>query len=433
MVSIAINYLLILVVVLQLSVYASNTSKLISFSTYLIHRDSLESPLYDSSTNKTNFLERAILRSSSRLSHLKSISKFPNDDPKEINSIDSTVSVSTVYEYLIEISIGTPPIKQLVIFDTGSDNVWTQCLPCVNCFRQTQPKFNSKRSRSYNILTCGGKECGKLGNDKTCEWRYGKCTYTLKYLDNSSSSGDLAMETFKLGNNFFRKMVYGCSNNNIGEYHHTIAGIAGFGPGPHSLISQLSDMVGGKFAYCLVHYSKINTRSKISFGASAIVSGRSTPLVSEYITLEGISVENMAFPVMVGHQRTYTRIPFRSQAILDTGALQSYLPTDLYQQLENFLINVIKLYPTIKYGIFQNCYRFYPNFPTLILHFSRGAELILTRRNTIINNKGLWCLVINPSFNGETIIGSLLQMDYMIGYDLKNGSVSFRATNCSDH
>ncbi|XP_047331122.1 aspartic proteinase CDR1-like [Impatiens glandulifera] len=251
-------------------------------------------------------------------------------------------------------------------------------------------------------------------------------------MDNSSSSSDLAMETFKLGNNFFPNMVYGCSKNNIGEYYDTIAGIAGFGPGPHSLISQLSDMVGGKFAYCLVHYTKIYTRSKISFGASAVVSGRSTPLVSEYITLEGISVENMEFPVMVGHEKTYTRIPCRSQAILDTGALLSYLPTDLYQQLENALISVIKLVP-IKYGIFKHCYKLYPNFPTLILHFSRGAELVLTKRNTIINDNGLWCLVIKPTINDETIIGSLLQMDYMIGYDRKNGSVSFRAVNCSNH
>ncbi|XP_047331118.1 aspartic proteinase CDR1-like [Impatiens glandulifera] len=226
-------------------------------------------------------------------------------------------------------------------------------------------------------------------------------------------------------------MVYGCSKNNIGKYHHTIAGIAGFGPGPHSLMSQLSDMVGGKFAYCLVHYSKINTRSKISFGTSAIVSGRSTPLVSEYITLEAISVENMEFPIMVGHEKTYTRIPFRSPTILDTGAFLSYLPTDLYQQLENALISVIKLV-TIKNDKFKHCYTIYPNFPTIIFHFSKGAELVFTMRNTIIKYKDLWCLVINPT-NDETIIGSLLQMDYMIGYDLENMNVSFRATNCSDH
>ncbi|XP_047331116.1 aspartic proteinase CDR1-like [Impatiens glandulifera] len=211
-----------------------------------------------------------------------------------------------------------------------------------------------------------------------------------------------------------------------------MAGIAGFGPGPHSLISQLSDMVGGKFAYCLVHYSKINTRSKISFGASAIVSGRSTPLVSEYITLEAISVENMAFPIMVGHEKTYTRIPFRSPAILDTGAFLSYLPTVLYQQLKNALRSMIRAVP-FEADILKHCYRFDPNFPTLIFHFSRGAELVLTKRNTIIKNNGFWCLVINPTINGETIIGSLFQMDYMIGYDLENKSVSFRAVNCSNH
>ncbi|XP_047331117.1 aspartic proteinase CDR1-like [Impatiens glandulifera] len=228
-------------------------------------------------------------------------------------------------------------------------------------------------------------------------------------------------------------MVYGCSKNNIGEYYETMAGIAGFGAGPHSLISQLSDMVGGKFAYCLVHYLKINTRSKISFGASAIVSGRSTPLVSRYITLEGISVENMVFPIMVGNEKTYTRISFRCPAILDTGAFLSYLPTVLYQQLKNALRSVIRAEP-FENDHLKHCYRFDPNFPTLIFYFSGGAELVLTKRNTIINdNNGLWCLAINPTNSGETIIGSLFQMDYMIGYDLENKSVSFRAVNCSNH
>ncbi|XP_047331124.1 aspartic proteinase CDR1-like [Impatiens glandulifera] len=227
-------------------------------------------------------------------------------------------------------------------------------------------------------------------------------------------------------------MVYGCSKNNIGIYHHTVAGIAGFGPGPNSLISQLGHRAGGKFAYCLVHYSKQHARSKISFGASAVVFGRSTPLVSYYVSLEGISVENNTFPIMVGHEKIYTRIPFRSRVLLDTGATLSYLPTDLYQQLENALISVIKLVP-IQYGIFKHCYKFYPNFPTLIFHFSRGAELVLTMRNTIVKDYGLWCLAIK-STNYQTItIGSLLQMDYMIGYDLENGNVSFMKTDCLNH
>ncbi|XP_047331126.1 aspartic proteinase CDR1-like [Impatiens glandulifera] len=251
-------------------------------------------------------------------------------------------------------------------------------------------------------------------------------------MDNSTSSGDLAKETYKLGNTLFPKMVYGCSKNNIGMYHHTVAGIAGFGPGPNSLISQLGHRAGGKFAYCLVHYSKEHARSKISFGASAIVFGRSTPLVASYVTLEGISVENMTFPIMVGHDKIYTRIPFRSHAWLDTGSLLSYLPTDLYQQLENALISVSKLVP-IQYGIFKHCYTSYPNFPTIIFHFSKGAELVFTMRNTILKNNGLWCLAIKSTNDEIITIGSLLQMDYMIGYDLENGNVSFMATDCLNH
>ncbi|XP_047331108.1 aspartic proteinase CDR1-like [Impatiens glandulifera] len=249
-------------------------------------------------------------------------------------------------------------------------------------------------------------------------------------MHNSTSSGELATETYTLGNTSFPNMVYGCSKNNIGVYHHTIAGIVGFGPGPHSLISQLSDSVGGKFAYCLIHYSIKHAKSKISFGAGAIVPGRSTPLVSAYyVTLEGISVQNVTYPFMVGNEKTYTRIPCMSSALLDTGSFLSYLPTDLYQQVEKVIRSAVRV-PPIPFGYLKNCYIFFPNFPTIIFHLSGGVELVLTRRYTIIKYSGLWCFSIYPT-NDETIIGSVLQMDYMIGYNLKNKSVSFRPTDCS--
>ncbi|GLT70895.1 hypothetical protein SLA2020_429470 [Shorea laevis] len=47
--------------------------------------------------------------------------------------------------FMANISIGEPPVPQLLIMDTGSNLLWTQCLPCTNntCFPQTLPVFGS--------------------------------------------------------------------------------------------------------------------------------------------------------------------------------------------------------------------------------------------------------------------------------------------------
>lgn len=57
------------------------------------------------------------------------------------------------------LSIGTLPIDILVIVDTGSDLTWTQCEPCVDCFKQLAPIFNPKNSSSYKTIGCNNKIC----------------------------------------------------------------------------------------------------------------------------------------------------------------------------------------------------------------------------------------------------------------------------------
>ncbi|XP_047331069.1 aspartic proteinase CDR1-like [Impatiens glandulifera] len=425
----------------------TNTSKFIGFSTYLIHQDSIESPMFDSLVSQTNLVERAIRRSRSRLSHFKSILKLP-DHAKEISDIESTL-VKTPEEYLMEISIGTPPVKQLATIDTASVIVWTQCLPCMKCYEQIQPMFNSRNSLTYNVLRCNTTQCKSLErhNIHGCLEATHKCEYKVTYKDKSITYGDLALETYKIGNTLLPNMVYGCSNANKGGFDMNTAGIIGLGRGPLSLVGQLGHLIRGKFSYCLVNWMERNTRSKISFGANAIVSGRgtvSTRLVSKYpfhlyyVTLEAITIQNKRIK-RVTKSIENKKIVEKGNMVIDSGSMLTYLPTDMYQELEDELISAIGVAIPVQNpseADYKLCYKNTTNiqFPTIIFHFAGGANLALTSTSTTIRYMDLTCLVIVPDNDlGVAIFGHMSQMDYLIGYDLKNWKIYFKPTDCSMH
>ncbi|KAM2327786.1 hypothetical protein ACFXTH_014321 [Malus domestica] len=75
--------------------------------------------------------------------------------------------------------------------------------------------------------------------------------------------------------------------------------MVGLGRGSESLISQMCSSIGGKFSYCLMHETKLNTTGKMKFGSSVVDSGFeavSTPLfLGElksyyFVRLEAMSV-----------------------------------------------------------------------------------------------------------------------------------------------
>ncbi len=62
-------------------------------------------------------------------------------------------------EYLTQIGLGTPPQPFTAIVDTGSDLLWTQCLPCTSCYPQSGNAFNPSLSSTYQALNCGNGLC----------------------------------------------------------------------------------------------------------------------------------------------------------------------------------------------------------------------------------------------------------------------------------
>ncbi|KAG6601659.1 Aspartic proteinase nepenthesin-1, partial [Cucurbita argyrosperma subsp. sororia] len=106
-------------------------------------------------------LNKAIRRSISRADAL-----FQRAAALTDNTIESPISPGGG-EYVMSVSIGTPPVAYVAIADTGSDPAWTQCMPCKKCYPQAKPIFDPKKSTSFRHVPCTSNTCQSVGG-ATC-------------------------------------------------------------------------------------------------------------------------------------------------------------------------------------------------------------------------------------------------------------------------
>ncbi|KNA10454.1 hypothetical protein SOVF_144280 [Spinacia oleracea] len=420
------------------------------FTTNLIHRDSPLSPLYNPSLDKWERVRKSFHRSFSRINRYSQASYVsPNDD------IVSPVK-SAKGEFVMEVSIGTPPVVQLGIVDTGSDLIWTQCQPCVKCYKQKLPIFNPIKSSTYKVQPCNSKACHYLDPSQGSCTARDTCTYSYSYGDHSHTSGDMASDTLTFtsqngGNNAtsFPSVSFGCGQDNTGSFMEDGSGLIGLGGGPLSLVSQLSSSIGGKFSYCLIPFSNQgnNLTSKISFGTNGVVSGRgvvSTPLIINksnptfyFLTLEAITVAKNRVSFSNTKRSPLVSDDYGSNEgniIIDSGTTLTLLPEDMFTDLVNALSQVIQGKqvddPT---GNFQLCYQASEdlNIPNITAHFT-DADLQLTPVNTFVKvSEDVVCFAMIPA-DSMAIFGNVAQGNYLVGYDLEEGTVSFKPTDCTE-
>ncbi|KAJ4955037.1 hypothetical protein NE237_011820 [Protea cynaroides] len=344
-------------------------------------------------------------------------------------------------EYLMKISIGTPPVDVLALADTSSDLTWVQCKPCRYCYEQVAPLFDPKSSSTYRNISFDSSFCKELGDQGSC--RRNVCRYSYSYSDESFTNGDLASETFTLGNSksgrFISspKQVFGCGHNNMGTFNKQASGLVGLGGGSLSLIFQLGSSINGKFSYCFVSLTAEHETSTLSFGADTIVSRSdvvSTPLVSKspdtyyFLTLEGVSIGRKKQSLEAAVEKVE-----RGNIIVDSGTTLTLLPSHFYDELEAAVKGAIQLTPIDKPKELKLCYKIVKDIGVLItVHFS-GVDVKLNPVNTFDRvDDNIVCFAIIPT-NDLAIFGNIAQINFLVGYDRKGRTVSFKPTDCTKH
>lgn len=358
---------------------------------------------------------------------------------------------ATIAEYVMSLSLGTPPQKFDVVVDTGSDLVWVQCAPCVQCFQEVDAVFNPAQSSSYQSLTCSNAVCNDLGgNLDTCS---PNCQYTYGYSDQSSTSGDFSTETVTLSttsgsSQAILNFAFGCGHSNQGTFSST-DGLVGLGQGSVSFSSQLGSLFGDKFSYCLVAREQaLSQTSPLLFGDAAVptISGglQFTPLLSSnpgvsslyYVGLEGLSVAG-----------TLLNIPSTAFAkdssgnggtVFDSGTTFTQLTSTAYDAVVAAFQAAIP-YPQVsgapQVGL-DLCFNIngVQNVvvPELSFHFT-NADFNLPAPNifVLVDTAGTMCLAFSRSSSALTIFANTQQQNFQILYDRQNARIGFTPVTCS--
>ncbi|CAI0422735.1 unnamed protein product [Linum tenue] len=403
------------------------------FTVDLVHRDSSSSPFYDPLETPAQRIRNSLKRSFSRAQRFSAAI-----------GADSPLAASDG-EYLMNISLGTPPFPIVAIADTGSDLIWTQCKPCTNCYKQNAAVFSPNSSSTYKTVPCQSSACDSLQIEvgSYCSSNDGVCQYEASYGDQSHTKGDIAVETLTLGSTAFPKMVIGCGHDNAGTFSPKGSGIVGLGGGSVSLVTQLGPHIGGKFSYCLVPSSAAaEATSTLSFGQSAVVSGNgvaTTPLIPDpsqptfyVVQLEAVSVGSKKIPF---HGSTVGETS-SGNIIVDSGTTLTLVPTDFFTQLSSAVESQVtgsnKTTDPQGYFNLSLCYESGPKLkvPSITAHF-KGADVALTMENVFIKvSDTVACLAFYGN-DDVSIYGNVAQQNFRVGYDLQKHTLSFKPTDCT--
>lgn len=346
--------------------------------------------------------------------------------------------------YLMTLSIGTPPLSYPALLDTGSDLIWTQCLPCSQCYNQPTPIFNPKNSSSFSTVPCSNDLCSALPS--SCS--NNACNYVYTYGDYSSTQGFLASETFTLGESKDQVSVhnigFGCGEDNEGDGFEQSSGLVGLGRGPLSLVSQLKEP---RFSYCLTSMDeddKNSGQSTLFLGSFPSVNVTSVntsllinPLLSTfyYLSLEGVSVGNTR--LNIDKSVFDIKNDGSGGVVIDSGTTITYLEQSAFEALKKEFISQTNLTAdTSGSAGLDLCFTLPPGpsqvkIPSkLVFHFT-NADLELGTENYIvgISNSSLICLAMGAS-SGISIFGNIQQQNLLVNYDLEKETISFGHTNC---
>lgn len=345
-------------------------------------------------------------------------------------------------EYLMKLSIGTPPEEFPAVLDTGSDLIWTQCNPCTQCYKQPTPIFDPKKSSSFSKLSCSSKLCNSLPSS-TCS---DGCQYVYTYGDYSMTQGVLGSETFTFGDSknqvSVKNIGFGCGADNEGDGFEQASGLVGLGRGPLSLVSQLKQT---EFSYCLTSMEDDSKTSTLFLGSLTKINGKQNPLTVPlltnpskpsfyYLPLEGISVGDTRLSI----QKSTFEVGDDGSGgvIIDSGTTITYIEESAFDSLKKEFISQTDL-PVDKSGSsgLDLCFTLpsganQVEVPKLIFHF-KGADLELPSENYMIadSDLGVACLAMGAS-SGMSIFGNVQQQNILVNHDLQKQTISFVPTHC---
>ena len=148
-----------------------------------------------------------------------------------------------------------------------------------------------------------------------------------------------------------------------------------------------------------------------------------------YVNLEGITIGQTEVPIPEG--AFHLKPQGDGGVIVDSGTILTVLASDGFDPLLKTMSELVQK-PVSKIGGFEMCFKDLESAPDMILHFSAGVDMRLTKANTFIKlDNGLSCLAILRSNVPMSVIGNYQMRNYWVGYDLEDQGISFIPADCA--
>lgn len=380
-----------------------------------------------------------------------------------IATLESGVSLGSG-EYFMDVFIGTPPKHFSLILDTGSDLNWLQCSPCEDCYEQVGPKYDPSMSSSYSAIPCSSQQCGlvaapvtETGGDRCAgngRNSSSSCRYFYWYGDKSNTTGDLSWETFSVNVTGRRgplrvpRVIFGCGHANRGLFHGA-AGLLGLGRGQLSFASQLRELYGHKFSYCLVDRdSNASVSSTLVFGEDERLAAHRdlqyTALVQTANSVDTFYYVRIAAATVGGERVDVPSAAFEITAegnggtIVDSGTTLTYLAQPAYEKIRAAFEAKIS-YPRVDLPPLGPCYNVSGvgdvKLPEFSITFTDGAVWRFPVENYFIQldpEDAVVCLAImGTPVDSLSILGNYQQQNFHILYDVDNSRLGFAPMTCA--
>ncbi|XP_062012164.1 aspartic proteinase NANA, chloroplast-like [Rosa rugosa] len=370
-----------------------------------------------------------------------------------------------VGQYLVQVKVGTPSQRFLLIADTGSDLTWMKCkyrcgekcgLKRAKMKKNKKKVFRATQSSTFKTITCSSEMCKfELDFSLTiCPTPLSRCKYDYRYAEKSGALGFFANETVRvpLTNGRSAKLndvLIGCTESIEGPKEASIwggDGILGLGFSKHSFVAKAASNLGDKFSYCLIdHMSNKNVSSYLTFGGSAEPALRNSvsytklalggPKIGPFyaVNLVGISVggKMLKIPNEVWVEN------LGGGTIVDSGTSLTFLTSPAYKPVMAELTMALSKYEKIPLDAFEFCFNSTgydeSSVPRFAVHFADGAKFEPPVKSYVIDVAvQTKCLgFMSAIFPGTIVIGNIMQQNYLWEFDLRGGTLGFAPSSCT--
>ncbi|KAJ9160143.1 hypothetical protein P3X46_025574 [Hevea brasiliensis] len=361
----------------------------------------------------------------------------------------------------VSLTVGSPPQNVTMVLDTGSELSWLHCKKA----QGLNSIFSPFASKTYVKVPCSAPTCRTRTRDLTipvsCDAAK-LCHVIISYADASSTEGNLAFETFRIGSSSRPATIFGCMDTGFSsnaEEDAKTTGLMGMNRGSLSFINQMGYR---KFSYCI---SGLDSSGVLLLGDASLpwlkplsytpLVQISTPLpyfdrVAYSVQLEGIKVNNkiLSLPKSVF-------VPDHTgagQTMVDSGTQFTFLLGPVYTALKNEfsaqtrgILRVLNDPNFVFQGAMDLCYLIessrprLPVLPVVSLIF-QGAEMSVSGERLLYRAPGeirgkdsVWCFTFgNSDLLGieAFVIGNHHQQDVWMEFDLEKSRIGLAEIRC---